>query len=117
VSKGAHYVCATKVHVLQNCKYPPKTMTEAMRDPTSSHGFMSHKGAGALFRSFEAVFGPLIYPATPTESAKFVFTGLTLARNVYRHAFSRYSLRALKSSDYFWLGGSPKMTDFAHRPI
>jgi hypothetical protein len=38
------------------------------------------------------------------------------ARNVCRNAFSRYSLRALKSGDYFWLGGASSMTDFAHQP-
>ncbi len=56
VSKGAHYVSATKVHGWQNCVYPPETMEAVMRDPTSPHGYRSHRGAGAHFSGHLKLF-------------------------------------------------------------
>jgi hypothetical protein len=56
VSQGAYYVCATKVHGCQNCMYPPVTIAAALRDPTSLHGYSSHRGAGAHFAGHEKLF-------------------------------------------------------------
>ncbi len=56
VSKGAHYVCATKVHGSQNCMYPPVTMAAALWDPTSPHGYMSDRCAGSHFPGHEKLF-------------------------------------------------------------
>ncbi len=58
VSMGAHYVFNTKVNRWQNSVCPPETMAAAMLDPTSPRVYSSNRGAGgALFRSWEAVFG------------------------------------------------------------
>ena len=92
---------------------------EAMKNQTSPLVYKSHGGQGTQLSGPNKLFYncsilPFRCLAPAVESTKSIQTASNIARNVQHRTYYKIGQHRLKSGNYFWRCGVPKMSDMTH---